>query len=386
MKIVHVCITGIWGEQYAYQENLLPHYQRIMGNEVTIIASVYSKYKDGVPEKSAAGISFLQDGTKLVRLNPLVPIWKLDSHLHLTKGLWKAIVEEKPDLLFLHDLCTFSYRCLPKLKKALPKMHVVFDNHIDTVNSMHSFTTKFLHRFMYRHFLVPKLVRISDVIYGVTPSRCDFLHDVYGIPNEKIKLLMMGADDEKMKLGQKNEKRAEIRAKYGISDDDFLIVTGGKIDLQKNIHVLAKAVNEIADKNVKLLVFGSITKDLEGVFDSLKSENVLIIGWINSDKVYDYFYAADFVMFPGQHSVMWEQAVASKVPCAFTKIDGFEHVNINENCVLMTENTADYYKNLILSLCKKDEKYQRLKENADSEKTGCFLYSNIANKVLEDIQ
>ena len=385
MKIVHVCITGIWGEQYAYQENLLPHYHRLMGNDVTIIAPVYSKYGDAKPEVSDAGVSYLEDGTKLIRLKPLIPVWKLDSHLHLTKGLKKAILDEKPDLLFIHDLCTFSYRCLPKVKKALPKLHVVFDNHIDTVNSLHSFVTKFLHKFLYRRFLVPKLVRISDVMYGVTPSRCDFLRDIYGISDEKIKLLVMGADDEKMHLDQRDEKRAEIRAKYGVSDDDFLIVTGGKIDMQKNIHVLAKAVNEIGDEHVKLLVFGSISADLAATFESLKSDNVLVIGWIASDKVYDYFYAADFVMFPGQHSVMWEQAVASEVPCAFTKIKGFEHVNVNDNCILMDENTEDYYKNLIVSLKNDGETYARLKKNAQSDKVSCFLYSNIANKVLKDV-
>ena len=385
MKIVHVCITGIWGEQYAYQENLLPHYHRLMGNDVTIIAPVYSKYGDAKPEVSDAGVSYLEDGTKLIRLKPLIPVWKLDSHLHLTKGLKKAILDEKPDLLFIHDLCTFSYRCLPKVKKALPEMHVVYDNHIDTVNSLHSFVTKFLHKFLYRRFLVPKLVRISDVMYGVTPSRCDFLRDIYGISDEKIKLLVMGADDEKMHLDQRDEKRAEIRAKYGVSDDDFLIVTGGKIDMQKNIHVLAKAVNEIGDEHVKLLVFGSISADLAATFESLKSDNVLVIGWIASDKVYDYFYAADFVMFPGQHSVMWEQAVASEVPCAFTKIKGFEHVNVNDNCILMDENTEDYYKNLIVSLKNDGETYARLKKNAQSDKVSCFLYSNIANKVLKDV-
>ena len=385
MKIVHVCITGIWGEQYAYQENLLPHYQRIMGNEVTIIAPVYSKYRDGKPEQKQAGVSYLEDGTKLIRLKPLIPVWKLDSHLHLTKGLKNAILNEKPDLLFLHDLCTFSYRCLPKVKKKLPNVHIVFDNHIDTVNSLHSFVTKFLHKFLYRRFLVPKLVRISEVMYGVTPSRCDFLRDIYGIPEGKIKLLVMGADDEKMHLEQKEGKRAEIRAKYGVSDDDFLIVTGGKIDLQKNIHVLAKAVNELGDKHVKLLVFGSISADLTATFESLKSDNVLVIGWIGSDKVYEYFYAADFVMFPGQHSVMWEQAVAAEVPCAFTKIEGFEHVNVNDNCILMEGSSAEYYRNLILSLRADVEGYARLKANAHSDKVKRFLYSNIATKVLKDV-
>lgn len=42
MKIVHICVTGIWGEQYAYQENLLPRYHRKMGHDVTIVAAYIS--------------------------------------------------------------------------------------------------------------------------------------------------------------------------------------------------------------------------------------------------------------------------------------------------------------------------------------------------------
>lgn len=385
MKIVHVCITGIWGEQYAYQENLLPHFHRLMGHEVAIIAATYSKYTNGAPEEEPVGESVLKDGTKLIRLASAVSNYKINGHLHLVKGLKESILHEKPNLLFVHDLACFNFSCLVSVKKHLPNVKIVFDNHADLVNSLHSPITKFLHKVLYRYFLAPKLLKVAEVFYGVTPSRCEFLHDIYGIPKCKIKLLVMGADDEKMDIANKEKLRVEVRNRFNIEESDFLIVTGGKIDKKKNIHLLANAVNNVSAKNVKLLVFGKISPDLEMVFEQEKSDRVQLIGWVNSDKVYELFYAADFVMFSGLHSVLWEQAIASKTPCAFTDIDGFRHVLFNNNCVLLTNNTEEYYKQLIEDLLDNPHKYDELKKNSDNEMTEKFYYSNIAKQVLQDV-
>ena len=383
MKIVHICTTSEFCEIYAYQENLLSHYHRMLGHDVTIIASIYSRVGYEVTEP--VGERYLSDGVKLIRLAPLFGIKTLDIHLQMVKGLKQTILKEQPDLLFVHAVGCLSYKCFPDIKKKLSNIKIVFDNHADLINSLHSPITKFLHRVVYRYVLVPSLVKIANWFYGVTPSRCDFLRDVYGIPENKIKLLVMGADDEKMDLEHRDQLRRELRESYEISEDDFLIVTGGKIDRLKNIHVLAHAVNTLGCKNVKLLVFGKINNDVKPLFDEEASDQIITIGWVDSDKVYKYFYAADLVMFPGLHSVLWEQAVASKVPCAFSKMDGFEHFNVNDNSILMTGKDSADYEKLIKGLLDNPEKYKELKRNANNPLLEQFYYSNIAKQVLTDV-
>ena len=176
-----------------------------------------------------------------------------------------------------------------------------------------------------------------------------------------------------------------FREKYGISSDDFLIVTGGKIDLLKNIHILAEAVAKSEYVHIKILIFGSIQEEIKEVFNRLESNRVICIGWQPSNEVYRYFYAADFVMFPGLHSVMWEQAVASKVPCAFSKINGFEHIDIGGNCVLMEGKDVAYYQRLIDNIYQDQERQIRMKEASESEKCEQFLYSRIAQSVIDDV-
>ena len=384
MKIVHVCISAPWSEKYAYQENLLPHYHRLMGHDVSIIAPVFSKVGDYGGNREPAGESFLLDGSKVIRLEPQFDNGKFLSHIPSVKGLKKTIIKEQPNLLFLHDVCCYNYRCIPAIKKEYPGLKVVVDNHCDYVNSLHSPITRFLHKVLFRFGLVVKLISNVEWFYGVTPSRCTFLHEVYGIPENKIKLLVMGADDDKMMIEKRAQLREEVRKRHGIEEDDFLIVTGGKIDRLKNIHVLAHAVNSLHKDNVKLLVFGRINDDMQPLFDAEQSPNIITIGWVNSDKVYELFYAADLIVFPGLHSVLWEQAVASKTPCAFSKMQGFEHVNVNGNCILMTGKDTEYYKNMLSELLGNKKKYNMLIANSTNKATEKFYYSKIARQVLTD--
>ena len=72
--------------------------------------------------------------------------------------------------------------------------------------------------------------------FGVMPSRVDFLSDIYGIDKKKCGLLVMGADDDAVAEAKKPEVRAEVRRKHKIAADDFLIVTGGKIDAFRRRH------------------------------------------------------------------------------------------------------------------------------------------------------
>ena len=137
-------------------------------------------------------------------------------------------------------------------------------------------------------------------------------------------------------------------------------------------------------EKVKLLVFGSISSDFESVIKEHLSNNIILIGWIPADSVYEYFMAADLVFFPGSHSVLWEQACATKVPCVFKKIEYMDHVNNNGNSDFITRISVEAIRDKIEEL-NFTSKYFKMKENAESELTDIYLYSNIAQKSLECI-
>ena len=92
--------------------------------------------------------------------------------------------------------------------------------------------------------------------------------------------------------------------------------------------------------------------------------------------------AADLVVFPGTHSVLWEQACACKVPCLFEKWDGMEHVNNGGNSRFIYPVDKSTLKSEIEKLLFTQD-YYNMKKVAQSEATDIFLYSKIAEKSLE---
>ena len=386
-KIVHVCLCGSFGEMYAYQDNLLPKYHRRLGFEVTIIAPTYSTINpsDGSLNEEPADTKTLCDGSVLKRLLPALPK-VINRRLHIFWGLYRTLVNEGPNLIFVHGLDSLSYMAIGRYWRHHKDVKIVIDNHSDWNNSYHSILSWRWLKCINNPLVTKPSLKYCSQYYGVTPARCDFLHEAFGIPRERIKLLPMGADDDFLRNDLKERQRHKIRQIHHVGEDDFLIVTGGKIDRKKNIHVLAQAVTELNNAKIKLLVFGGISDDLKKVFSAFPAESVICIGWIPSQDVYNYFHAADLVFFPGLHSVLWEQAVASKVPCVFTKIVGFEHVDFGGNAILLNDISVESCKKVINELYDNSERYMAMKSFAESDGSNSFVYSKIAEQVIKDVE
>ena len=139
-----------------------------------------------------------------------------------------------------------------------------------------------------------------------------------------------------------------------------------------------------AQNKVKLLIFGQVNEDVREEYERLvkENDNLISVGWIAADKVYDYFFAADLVFFPGQHSVLWEQACAAKVPCVFERWEGMDHVNNGGNSDFVSPVTVENLKKKLDELVG-TEAYDRMKQVAESEATDVYLYSKVAERSLE---
>jgi len=109
--------------------------------------------------------------------------------------------------------------------------------------------------------------------------------------------------------------------------------------------------------------------------------SVRYIGWINADKVYDYLLSADLAIFPGLHSVLWEQAVACGVPCVFRNIDGIHHVNTGGNCMFLNEGSAEEIAQILKEIADNQIIYKEMKKNA-LHGANRFMYSDIAKRSI----
>lgn len=383
MKVVHIMLCGPVTDGWSYQDNLLTKYHRILGYEVTMITSQWVWGDNGTLVKFKETNYQNENDVKVIRL----PIKKKDDFSRKFKcfeGLKKALELEKPDILFIHGVsfCDVSivvdYIRNHKIKK------VYVDNHSDFSNSGTNWLSKnILHKLIWKYY-AQMLSPYVTKFYGVLPARVDWLVDMYKLPKEKCELLVMGADDEKVAEAYNPEYRRIIRKKYGISEDDFLIITGGKIDPAKiQTLQLMEAVAQIDNSKVKLIVFGSVTPDLQKqVKDRCVDNKIIYIGWIKSDDSYNYFAAADLVVFPGRHSVFWEQVAGIGIPMLCKYWNGTTHVDLGGNVEFLKEDSVSEIKEKIEKLIKNPEKLNQMKLIAEKKGMETFSYKKIAERAL----
>lgn len=385
MKIVHLCLCSFFPDNYSYQENMLPKYHKKLGYDVEVIASTQSFDKQGkVCYLDNVGTYQNEYDIKVTRLayKSNSKIWK---KLKRYIGVFEAISKAEPDVLFIHGGQFLDIDQVVKYIKLHPDVKVYVDNHADFTNSATNwFSKNILHRIVWKH-TEHKIEPYTRKFYGVLPVRVDFLKNVYGLPADKCELLVMGADDELVERAKTSGARERIRKQYGIKNDDFLIITGGKINKWKTqTLLLMQAVQNISNPNVKLIVFGSVNDELIEQVKALSDSNkVQYIGWISSEDTYDYFEASDLVVFPGRHSVMWEQVTGQGKPMIVKDWPGTHHVDLGGNVLFLTEDSSDEIQGKIESLLSDPSKVSEMTKIAQEKGMQIFSYADISKRAIE---
>lgn len=376
MRIVHICLASFYVEGLGYQENILPQRHAELGNEVTVLTSDYvfnSKQEEGKREQS----DYVNDFGIHVKVLPRSTRYGYYSRFRDFDGVYDAIESIDPDIIFVHGGQFVALKDVIKYCKKHRDVKLFIDQHGDYYNmKIDTAKAMFVHLYIYGHWM-RKAVPFTQKFWGVTPWRCQYLREVYKIPENKIGLLVMGGDDEKIRFNDIPQLRKDIREELSLTDKDFVVVTGGKIDRTKNIHLLMQAVSELEGK-AKLIVFGQPNNEMENIINELsKDGNIRFLGWIPSDKAYDYFLASDLAVFPGTHSVLWEQACACGIPCVFKDWEGMHHIDVGGNCEFLHKDSTEEIKEVLSEIIGDKEKYYGMKQAAEKSKKD-FFYSEIA--------
>ena len=386
MKIVHIDFTGTFNETMSYQENIIPKYNAKDGHEVIMITTCYEWDNEGKVIYSPSVDKMMGNGVRLIRLEYVKIINKfITSKIRRVNNFYMLLKQLCPDIIFVHGLQTFELLTVVKYIKRNPLKKLLIDNHADFSNSASNILSKYiLHKIIWRYF-ANYAEPYTSKFYGVLPARVDFLINIYKLPRNKCELLIMGADDEKVFMSRNSNIRQQIRNELGISESDFLIITGGKIDIEKKQTItLLRAIHELNIPNVKLLLFGSIIKELKKEIDQfVDNKRIHYIGWINSEDVYNYFVASELAIFPGRHSVLWEQAVGTGIPCIFKYWIGTTHVDVSGNCKFLYSDQVEEIKTILREIFFDKEIYNGMKKVAEEAGIKKFSYREISKKSIE---
>ena len=409
MKIVHICLSGLYMDGWGYQDNMIAKYHVIEGHDVTVIANKYTYDHEGNYVKIGAVSDNETDcnGVKIVRLDVKndTPLTGPAMRIHYI-GLFDALCDISPEVIFLHNPQIMDTEDIADYMKKYgdnDKVRLFVDSHSDYSNSGRNFLSKHILHGMLWRYKVKKLVPYTKKFYGVLPARVDFILDRYKTPKDKTELLVMGMDDELAEKARNSQVIKEVRRKLGIQDNDFLVITGGKIDSAKRqTLLLIDAIKNIGN-NVKLVIFGSIADDMKEEVkskadiyeqsiedvtnkhdaDSIAKAHIIYIGWLKADDTYPYFAAADLAVFPGRHSVMWEQVAGQGIPMLIKYWEGTTHVDLGGNVKFLYDDSTSEMERMINSLKQRGKEYEYMLKSAKEKGSKVFSYREIAKKCIE---
>ncbi len=339
MKILMIC--EFYDEKLEYQENLLTKYYVKNGHEVTVITSTFDSvfdYYNDRHDNSKPARTFHDQGAKIMKLPYR---YNLLNRYRAYPRLDSLIAEERPDLIYVHDISPNFPEAIAYVKKN-PSCRMIMDYHADYSNSGKNWLSiRILHGVMRKRLLDkarPHLRRIFPII----PSSVDFLHEVYGVPLNEMEILPLGADRDLVHEIRQNRGGAMLRRQYGIKEGDTVVFTGGKLAPAKRTELAIAAINQMARPDLHLVIAGEAGDEDADYRRQLAdtaagNPNIHFVGWLDKVAIYRHLDMADVALFPASQSILWLQAIGAGLPliAGNTGHQSVQYMNLHDNLIML---------------------------------------------------
>lgn len=352
MKILYIKLHCGYSDNWTYQENVLTTKFAQMGHETHIVVSTRTTDCQGNTIIQSPR-EYINDFGVHVHMLPFSKrLYRLSKKFDYFDTLYDLMVRIQPDFIFSHGVQYASLITVAKYVKRHPDVKLVADNHADhVIMPVDNIKRKIVHKVIYK-FFVKRADKFIDKYYGVSPSRGKYLTDIYGVSPCKIGVIPQVGDDTTANKYNHDEERKLLCEKYHLNPDKMLLVFGaGTIDAKKNSMPLISAVEN--NTAFELIIFGSFTADVKAtISEHLEQFNIHYIGNLDGETIYRTIIASDLAIYPGQHSVLWDNTVACGTPLCVRRWEGMDYFDINGNCKYIKEGSVEEMKHLLEGLSK----------------------------------
>lgn len=354
MKIVH--LEDFIHPDAGYQVNLLGRLQVLQGHKVEVVTGELDRIpedltsffgRDDIDKRDARFES--ETGVKIYRI-PLYGFYSGRAIFHPIK-LVKKVLSLKPDVLFVHGEDTLTGMMFIMISFWLP-FPIVLDCHMLEMASMNKYREYF--RFLYRRVFTPVILRRKIPLIRVVDS--DFVQKCLGIPLSHTDLLLLGTDTEHFKPNQ--GKRAEVRAKLGLSLDSYLVIYAGKLDQQKGGLFLAEAIRQkfpTDGRRVEFLIIGNSVGEYGAAVDAAIAGSQNKIVRLPTQRYFDlaqYYQASDLAVYPKQCSLSFFEVQSCGLPVLFEENEINCQRCLNGNAFIFNPNSVEDFRSKIIGLSK----------------------------------
>jgi glycosyltransferase involved in cell wall biosynthesis len=286
-------------------------------------------------------------------------------------ALFRFLRRRNAHAVHIHHATSLILGALPARLAGVPRV-------IMTEHSIIEFQTMPKYRRQSRRYC-----RFADAISVIHPSMEPYFLEELGVPPERLFYIPNGVRLLKSEPGE----RSRLRRELGISEDDFLLMSAGRLAAVKDLGTLIKAfaiAREPSIARLRLVIIGDGPERamLEGLCRSLQLDTVISFLGVRAD-VPCLMQAADgFAMSSlseGLPMVLLE-AMAARVPCVATSVGGIPELFSGGAGVLVAPKDATGLADALLKLTVDPGQRHRMAEAAFAK----IADSNDLNRVVDE--
>jgi UDP-glucose:(heptosyl)LPS alpha-1,3-glucosyltransferase len=151
-------------------------------------------------------------------------------------------------------------------------------------------------------------------VIAMTPTVKADLHRFYGVPDADVEIVPNGFSPTEFNLDRVNELRDAVRKELGYAESDRVIVFVANELERKGFGPLVRAMAELKDKNLRLLVVGRVSPDAHAAEIEKRGLTPFIRFVGPSRDVARYYAAADVFALPTQYEA-WGLVIVEAMAC-----------------------------------------------------------------------
>src|SRR5690554_1137412 len=308
----------------------------------------------GVPDEGETdSLHILEEyGVKPIVLPEMSRAINISQEYKAYKKIKKILKEIQPDIVHTHASKAGFLGRMAAFSLGIPVVVHTFHGHV-----FHSYFGK-LKTGLFKQ-IERYLAKKSSGIIAISNLQKHELADVHRIAKkEKIKVIPLGFDLKKFQENQ-SEKRAFIRRKYNLSDDDVAITIVGRLAPVKDhgyfLEVIAKLL-ETTHKPIKVFIVGdgSEKEHIQAIVEEINAiypNTIFMTSWVLD--IATFIQGMDIVCLTSKNEgtpVSIIEAQAAGLPVISTDVGGVRDVLENEKSgfVVKRENIETYVESLRL--------------------------------------
>lgn len=253
---------------------------------------------------------------------------------------------------------------------------------IPLVHTYHTMYEDYIHYITKGHFdrSSKKIVEYLTMFYCdktakqlIVPSRKTYnlFKEKYHVEKE-VRIVSTGLEiDRFFQEKFKESDTLSLKKELGLSTNDFVILTVGRLAEEKNVELLLKALESMSkkDKNIKLVIVGSgpdYEKYITWVIEKKLEKNIIFTNAIPWEEIPAYYQIADVFATASKtetQGLTVIEAMASSKPAICMKDDAFLDVVVDELNGKFFENQIAF-EDIIFSLKSDRKKLESMSKQA----------------------